>query len=122
MAHLHPSQDITPSSEDIDNTNCLVDAGTVIGIGVIDHMIVNAFGQYTSMAEEALGSLLHFLIVTQYSDGIIWESSLTFFQKKYSSKLSRITISKVRLQSQSLRSSLISHCKLCFPLQNTDRK
>jgi DNA repair protein RadC len=39
LAHNHPSGDPTPSKEDIDITRCLVDAGKIVGIRVIDHII-----------------------------------------------------------------------------------
>jgi DNA repair protein RadC len=40
LIHNHPSGDITPSSEDISITNRLVDAGDLIGIKVLDHIII----------------------------------------------------------------------------------
>ena len=42
IAHNHPSGDPTPSSEDIGTTHRLVDAGKLVGIPVIDHVIVGA--------------------------------------------------------------------------------
>ena len=38
--HNHPSNDITPSKEDIDFTNKIVSLGTIQGIPIIDHIIV----------------------------------------------------------------------------------
>ncbi|NDI34034.1 RadC family protein [Chengkuizengella sediminis] len=38
--HNHPSGDPTPSSEDIEITNRLLEAGQVIGIEVLDHLII----------------------------------------------------------------------------------
>ncbi|NRD77323.1 DNA repair protein RadC [Bacillus sp. BRMEA1] len=40
VAHNHPSQDPTPSREDCEVTKRLVDAGKIIGIEVLDHLIV----------------------------------------------------------------------------------
>ena len=40
VSHQHPSGDPFPSSEDIDVTKRLRDAGTVLGIQVLDHVIV----------------------------------------------------------------------------------
>jgi len=40
LVHNHPSGDTTPSAEDIRITRQVVDAGKIIGIGVLDHMIV----------------------------------------------------------------------------------
>jgi DNA repair protein RadC len=40
VAHNHPSTDPTPSREDIEVTKRLSEAGKVIGIDVLDHLIV----------------------------------------------------------------------------------
>jgi DNA repair protein RadC len=40
--HNHPSGDSSPSSEDIQLTNRLVEAGTIIGIEVLDHLIIGS--------------------------------------------------------------------------------
>ena len=44
LAHNHPSSDCTPSAEDIRITRQLVQAGQVIGIKVLDHVIVGRPG------------------------------------------------------------------------------
>lgn len=40
LAHNHPSGDPTPSAEDVRITRQLVDAGRIIGIQVIDHVVI----------------------------------------------------------------------------------
>jgi DNA repair protein RadC len=50
--HNHPSGDPTPSPEDIDITRRLVEAGSVIGIDVLDHVII---GDLTSVSLKELG-------------------------------------------------------------------
>ena len=40
VAHNHPSGDPTPSREDFQVTNRLTDAGKVLGIDVLDHIVV----------------------------------------------------------------------------------
>lgn len=40
VAHNHPSGDPTPSKEDIDVTRRLVEAGKLLGIPVVDHLIL----------------------------------------------------------------------------------
>lgn len=40
IAHNHPSGDIKPSSSDIAITNQLVEAGRIIGIELLDHIII----------------------------------------------------------------------------------
>lgn len=51
VAHNHPSGDPTPSSEDIAVTERLRQAGEIIGINLIDHVVVG-YGCWTSLREE----------------------------------------------------------------------
>lgn len=44
LAHNHPSGDASPSKEDIETTRRLVDAGEMMGIKVVDHLIVASGG------------------------------------------------------------------------------
>ncbi len=53
LAHNHPSGDPTPSREDREITRRLVQAGRVIGIEVLDHLVVGQ-GRYTSFRERGL--------------------------------------------------------------------
>ncbi len=41
LAHNHPTGDVNPSSEDIEITRRLKEAGDILGIKVLDHVIVN---------------------------------------------------------------------------------
>lgn len=40
IAHNHPSGDATPSKQDIETTQQLIDGGKLLGIPVYDHIIV----------------------------------------------------------------------------------
>lgn len=40
VVHNHPSGDPTPSREDIELTKKLVEAGKIMGIDVLDHVII----------------------------------------------------------------------------------
>lgn len=51
--HNHPSGDPTPSREDLEVTERLVEAGHIIGIGLIDHLIIGDQSYY-SMKEKGL--------------------------------------------------------------------
>jgi DNA repair protein RadC len=51
IAHNHPSGVLSPSREDIDVTRRLAEAGKILGIPVLDHLIVSDRG-YLSMKEE----------------------------------------------------------------------
>lgn len=48
VAHNHPSGDPTPSREDVDVTRRLLQAGEILGIPVMDHVIIGD-GNYTSV-------------------------------------------------------------------------
>lgn len=47
VAHNHPSGNAEPSKEDDDVTKMLVDAGKVVGIEVLEHMIISQRGYYS---------------------------------------------------------------------------
>lgn len=51
VVHNHPSGDPEPSSEDIALTRRLIEAGDIIGIKVIDHVVLGD-GRYRSLSEE----------------------------------------------------------------------
>jgi len=53
LAHNHPSNDPSPSADDLDITSRLTKAGELLGIEVLDHVIV-AEGSYTSFRQERL--------------------------------------------------------------------
>lgn len=50
LMHNHPSGDCTPSREDIEVTKRLVEAGKILGVQVLDHIIVG--DTYTSLKEK----------------------------------------------------------------------
>ncbi|PTI47984.1 JAB domain-containing protein [Staphylococcus succinus] len=52
VAHQHPSGDITPSMEDINVTKRLAETGKLLGIEVLDHLVVNNEGKFTSLKEK----------------------------------------------------------------------
>jgi DNA repair protein RadC len=47
LVHNHPSGDTTPSPEDDDLTKRLVEAGKLLGIPVLDHLVVAKVGYYS---------------------------------------------------------------------------
>lgn len=51
LAHNHPSGDPTPSQEDIQVTRRLVEAGQILGIDVLDHLVIGD-GRFTSFKEQ----------------------------------------------------------------------
>lgn len=53
LIHQHPSGDATPSQEDISITRRLREAGDIMGIKVLDHVIVGE-NEYTSFVERGL--------------------------------------------------------------------
>ncbi|MDR2132551.1 MAG: DNA repair protein RadC [Clostridiales Family XIII bacterium] len=53
LAHNHPSGNAKPSESDVDVTKRLVDAGELLGIRVIDHIVVGD-GTFVSMRQDKL--------------------------------------------------------------------
>lgn len=53
LVHNHPSGDPSPSIEDIDITRRLIEAGGILGIEVLDHIIIGE-GDYCSMKSQGL--------------------------------------------------------------------
>lgn len=53
LAHNHPSGDVTPSREDIELTRRMVQAGDIMGIEVLDHLIIGK-SRFLSMKEANL--------------------------------------------------------------------
>ncbi|MEK6536873.1 MAG: DNA repair protein RadC [Actinomycetota bacterium] len=52
LVHNHPSGDVTPSQEDLNLTARLVEAGRLLGIEVLDHLII-AENRYLSFRSES---------------------------------------------------------------------
>ena len=50
LVHNHPSGDPTPSQEDINITRRIFEAGKIVGIDVLDHIIIGD-GKFTSLKE-----------------------------------------------------------------------
>lgn len=54
LAHNHPSGDPSPSAEDIDITRRLGDAGEIVDIRILDHIIIGREGTFFSFKENNL--------------------------------------------------------------------
>lgn len=54
LAHNHPSGDAAPSDDDIRMTKRIIEAGKIVGITVLDHVIIGR-GQYVSLRESFAG-------------------------------------------------------------------
>jgi len=54
VVHNHPSGDPTPSPEDVRMTEMLVDAGKLLDIEVLDHVVIG-HNRYVSLKERRLG-------------------------------------------------------------------
>ena len=53
LLHNHPSGDVTPSQDDIQTTRKVIEAGKILGIPCVDHVIVGGgIGTYFSMREQ----------------------------------------------------------------------
>lgn len=47
LIHNHPSGDPSPSTEDIELTRRMIEAGTIMGIDVLDHVIIGENNQFS---------------------------------------------------------------------------
>ncbi len=54
VAHNHPSGDVSPSPEDVQVTRQLVEAGKLLNIDVLDHLVIGCH-QFASLKERGLG-------------------------------------------------------------------
>ncbi len=54
LCHNHPSGDPAPSREDREITRRLVEAGMLMGIEVLDHVIIGDHHRYVSFRERGL--------------------------------------------------------------------
>jgi hypothetical protein len=54
VVHNHPSGDPTPSTDDLSMTRQMVEAGRLLDIEVLDHLIIG-HGHYVSLKEQGLG-------------------------------------------------------------------
>jgi DNA repair protein RadC len=54
MLHNHPSGDPTPSPEDVAVTRQLVEAGKLLGMDPLDHLVIGQ-GRWVSLRERRLG-------------------------------------------------------------------
>ncbi|HQJ11980.1 MAG TPA: JAB domain-containing protein, partial [Anaerolineae bacterium] len=54
VAHNHPSGDPSPSPEDVALTRRLVEAGKLVEVEVLDHVVIGQ-GRFVSLRERGLG-------------------------------------------------------------------
>ena len=54
LAHNHPSGDASPSPEDVSLTRVVIQAGKLLDIEVLDHLVIGQ-GNFVSMKEKGLG-------------------------------------------------------------------
>ena len=54
LYHNHPSGETEPSTEDINITKRIKEAGVLMGIELIDHIIIGSEGRYLSLKERGL--------------------------------------------------------------------
>ena len=54
VTHNHPSGDPTPSPDDVAVTRAIVQAGKLLDIDVLDHLVIGQ-GKWVSLKERGLG-------------------------------------------------------------------
>lgn len=52
LFHTHPSGDPTPSSEDLAFTRRVADAGDIVGVRLVDHLIIGGSGRWVSLRRQ----------------------------------------------------------------------
>jgi DNA repair protein RadC len=57
LVHNHPSGSLEPSKEDLNVTKQLEDAGKILGINILDHIIVSKSGYYSFQENKMLNSI-----------------------------------------------------------------
>lgn len=55
ILHCHPSGDPTPSPDDVAVTRAIVQAGKLLDIDALDHIVIGQGGRWVSMKERGLG-------------------------------------------------------------------
>ena len=55
IVHNHPSGDPTPSSEDVSITRTLVEAGKMMSVEVLDHLVIGSGNRFVSLKEAGMG-------------------------------------------------------------------
>ncbi len=55
LAHNHPSGDPTPSPEDVTLTRAVAQAGKLLDIELLDHLVIGSGGRYISLKERGMG-------------------------------------------------------------------
>lgn len=55
VAHNHPSTDPSPSATDVLVTKTLIEAGRLLDLEVLDHLVIGGFQSFISMKEIGLG-------------------------------------------------------------------
>ncbi len=55
VAHNHPSGDPTPSPDDVAVTRAIVQAGKLLDIDTLDHLVIGQAGRWVSLKERGLG-------------------------------------------------------------------
>jgi len=51
LVHNHPSGDPAPSPEDVEMTRAVAEAGLVVGVPLVDHIVLTPSGQYSSLLD-----------------------------------------------------------------------
>ena len=110
LLHNHPSGDVTPSKQDIDVVNKILEAGKIMGVNVIDFIIVSENDTHSFFTEiqSAESKVTHYV-----SDGVqnslfdlleteqpIYAPEIKKIHKVYFYPESRIKAGRFRLQNR----------------------
>ena len=106
VAHNHPSHDPTPSPEDVAVTRQIIEAGRLLDIEVLDHLVIGQ-GKWISLRERRLG--FSTLVRTKIYSNIVWGTQdICASSFVYSIKIKRTRLSSCR------SSAALSQFSSCF--------
>ena len=55
VVHNHPSGDPAPSEDDVRVTRDMVEAGKLLGVEVLDHLVIGSGNRFVSLNQKGLG-------------------------------------------------------------------
>jgi len=55
ICHNHPSGDPTPSPDDVAVTRAIIQAGKLVDVDILDHLVIGQAGRWVSLKERGLG-------------------------------------------------------------------
>jgi len=71
LVHNHPSGSLTPSSEDMELTRRVAEAGLLLGYAVVDHVIISTKGHRSLLSAQTLAKYSKDLVVNAWQKAVV---------------------------------------------------